>query len=151
MEFIFPLKNQIITKDLIKVSLNLFLSKIIKTKSLREDKVFAIQLKVKLRNGVFRSISKIQKVDSTDLELLTDIFISYWEIRSDEYQLSESLEIIINYNLFKHDKITKKTYKPNLLKNDDKVLFNFKGYKLPNTMDLTLWGDYIFKMIFHQL
>lgn len=40
-----------------------------------------------------------------------------------------------------------KIYQPNLLKSDDKSLFNFKGYKLPNTMDLTLWGDYIFIFI----
>jgi uncharacterized protein YfkK (UPF0435 family) len=58
--------------------LYLFWSEIIKTENLTEEKVFAIQFKVKLRNGVFRSISKIQKVDSKDLELLTDIFISYW-------------------------------------------------------------------------
>jgi hypothetical protein len=77
MEFIYPLKNQIITKDMIKTSLQLFFSEIIKTENLTEDKVFAIQFKVKLRNGVFRSISKIQKVDSKDIELLTDIFISY--------------------------------------------------------------------------
>lgn len=64
--------------------------------------------------------------------------------KSDEYHSSESLEIIYNYNLFKEENLSKKIYKPNLLKSEEKSLFNFKGYKLPNTMDLTLWGEYIF-------
>ena len=144
MEFIFPLNNQIITKDLIKISLQSFWNQTVKIE-IAEDKVFVIQFKVKLGNGVFRSISTVQKVDSKDLELLTEIFISFWEIKSDEYQLAESLEIIFNYNLLKYEKLSKKVYKPNLLKTDEKTLFNFKGYNLPNTMDLTLWGDYIFK------
>lgn len=58
--------------------------------------------------------------------------------------MAESLEIIFSYNLFKEEKLTKQTYKPNLLNSDEKSSFDFKGYKLPNTMDLTLWGVYIF-------
>jgi len=144
IEFTYPLNNKIITKDLIKKSLELFWTQIIKTELISEDKVFTIQFKVKLRDGIIRSISKVQTVNSKDFDTLVKLFISFWEIKSDEYQLSESLEIILNYNLFKEKNFTKNIYKPHLLKSEEKSLFNFKGYKLPNTMDLTLWGDYIF-------
>lgn len=80
IEFSYPLNNQIITKDLIKKSLDLFWSQVIKSELISEDKVFAIQFKVKLRDGVIRSISKVQKVDSKDLYSLIKLFISYWEI-----------------------------------------------------------------------
>lgn len=125
IEFIYPLNNQIITKDLIKKSLHLFWTQIIKTELISEDKVFAIQFKVKLRDGEIRSISKVQKVDSKDLESLIKLFISYWEIKSDEYQSTESLEIIFNYNLFKEENLTKNMYIPNLLKSEEKSSFNF--------------------------
>lgn len=46
------------------------------------------------------------------------LFISYWEIKSDEYQSFESLEIILNYNLFKEENLTKNIYKPPLLKSE---------------------------------
>ncbi len=88
--------------------------------------------------------SIVQTVDSKDLEILIELFNSYWEIKSDEYQLAESLEIIFSSNLFKEEKLTKKIYKPNLLKIDEKSSFEFKVYKLPNTMDLTFLGDYMF-------
>ena len=99
MEFLSYKKIKLL-KDLIKISLHLFYFWAQKIKiGLSEDKVFAIQFKVKLSNGVFRSISKIQKIDSNDLDLLTEISISYWEIKSDEYHSSECLKIIFNYNL----------------------------------------------------
>lgn len=71
MEFIYPLKSEIITKDSIKINLQLFWNKIIKSENLTEDKFFAIQFKVKLGNGIFRYISKIQKLDRKDLNLLS--------------------------------------------------------------------------------
>ena len=43
-EFIYPLNNQVITKDLIKISLNLFWNQIIK-KELSEDKVLSFNSK----------------------------------------------------------------------------------------------------------
>src|SRR5216684_1806808 len=75
--------------------------------------------------------SIVQTVDSKDLEILIELFNSY-------------LEIIFSSNLFKEEKLTKKIYKPNLLKIDEKSSFEFKVYKLPNTMDLTFLGDYMF-------
>jgi hypothetical protein len=122
IEFIYPLNNQIITKDLIKKSLELFWTQIIKTELISEDKVFAIQFKVKLRDGIIRSISKVQSVDSKDLDSLIKLFISFWEIKSDEYQLSESLEIILNYNLFQEESITKKNKYTKLIKKWRKII-----------------------------
>jgi len=44
MEFIYPLNNQIITKDLIKNSLQLFWTQIINKELISEDKVFCYSI-----------------------------------------------------------------------------------------------------------
>jgi len=50
----------------------------------------AIQLKLKLREGVIRSISKVPKVDSTDLDSLIELFNSYFSIRNKIWWISIS-------------------------------------------------------------
>jgi hypothetical protein len=61
-----------------------FWNEIVKT-NLKRDQFLLCQFKVKLEEGVFRSISHVQIVNKFDRIKLLDSFIAFWVIRNEDY------------------------------------------------------------------
>lgn len=74
-----------------------------------------------------------------DFEDLIDIFISYWELRSEDYHSLEVSDFIISKLIFH-------SLTPNLANCLVKPIppmthyFTYKGFKLPLTTDYSEWG-----------
>jgi len=154
MDYYYPLENCIITKESIQKALNKFyLDKIL---NLDKDQSILIFFKVRIKNGPFRNISNLQKVNKLEFYNLIDIFIEYWNIKSSEYNEYPLIEIVFTYyilptnldleikNSTRELKKQKTTYKDKnkSLKLETGLLdtINFGGYSLPGTMDITEWG-----------
>jgi hypothetical protein len=108
--------------------------------NLDEDCFIIIQFKVKLDNSEIRSISYIQTVQIKELNLLIEIFQEFWNIRSEEYHILIVEEIIFTYKimLFNNDYISKSKISRHVkILTDKKSNIKFKGFNLPNTMDVT--------------
>lgn len=95
MDYHYPLENNIITKDSIKKALNkLYSDKIF---NLDKDQNILVFFKVRIKNGPFRNISNLQKVNKLEFYNLIDIFIEYWNIKSSEYNEYPLIEIVFTY------------------------------------------------------
>jgi DNA polymerase type B, organellar and viral len=121
----------------------------------RKDKLL-VQLKWKIEGDIYRSISYIQSVSLSDFDELRDIFLSFIEIKSDEYKSFPLKAIIFSYKLLDSKiEIKKKIIKPQIISQTNqeeenkmmegksliKNIYHEGGYNLPNTMDLTEWGE----------
>jgi hypothetical protein len=141
---ILKLNNKIISPKTLNFSLNKFWKEIV-SKNLSKDQIMLIQFKIKLSNGVYRSISHVQIITNNDFKSLLDSFYIFWEIKSEEYHSFLVDSIIYYYKILPlHSKIknSKITEHPNLNTND-KLLYNLLGYNLPTSMELTTWGEYL--------
>lgn len=95
--------------------------------------------KIKLSNGLFRSISHVQTVKKSDYKELVDTFLIFWSLKSEGYHITKLDSIIFTYKIIPlNSEITKsKISSPPNIKEEKKSNFNFGGYNLPLTMDLT--------------
>lgn len=146
-DFEVKIKDKLLTKNLIKYSLNLFWNENII--NLREDQFILIQFKVKISTGIFRSISHVQTVQKKDFNILLESFLIFWDIRSEDYKLTEIESVIYSFQIIEQNnmEITKsKITKLNIYSKDKKETpkFHFKGYNLPSTMDISKWGNLIY-------
>jgi len=48
-----------------------------------------IQFKIKRDDGLYRSISYIQKTNNKNFELIFSILKEFWQLKSEEYQLEK--------------------------------------------------------------
>jgi hypothetical protein len=98
LEYQYKLHYKIITKENINEALNKFWNEKI-TNNVKESQIILIQFKVKLTNDIIRSISYLQNVTNSDFELLLDLFINFWEIKSEDYHALNFEEIIFTYKI----------------------------------------------------
>jgi hypothetical protein len=140
-------KDKLLTKNLIEYSLNHFWNE--KILNIKEEQFILIQFKVKIATGIIRSISHVQTVQKKDYKTLLESFLIFWDIRSEDYKLTEVESVIYTYQLIETNnieinksKITKLYFDSNESK--EKQKFDFKGYNLPCTMDITQWGNLIY-------
>jgi hypothetical protein len=146
IDYQYNLHYKIITKENINEALNKFWNEKI-TNNVKESQIILIQFKVKLSNDIIRSISHLQNVTNSDFELLLDLFLNFWEIKSEDYHTLKFEEIIFTYKIIESNEDINKTKlsKPMIKIKENKPVFNFGGFNLPSTMDITKWGDYVFK------
>jgi len=138
MDYQLTLDNQILTSQNLKYLFTKFWSEVI-SNNLTNDQFILIQLKIKLSNGLFRSISHVQTVKNTDYETLLESFKIFWEIKSEEYHILKLDSIIFTYKILPLDseiKQTKISPHPNI-KTAISPFLNLGGYNLPISMDLT--------------
>lgn len=112
-----------------------------------------ILFKVKTINHQYRTISLMQTLNFDEFDKIPQLFIEYWSLRSEEYFLAQFSDIIYTYKLINQSNVDEagsipnlktKFIKPDNLNLDRIDTLKFGGYNLPNTMDLTLWGEYHF-------
>jgi len=100
-------------------------------------------LKVKFHNGSVRSISSMQILRKETFDDMEPVFHDFWNLRSDDYHLMCISEVILSFRFFKTLDTSKVVLaKDSTIKN--KSLFSFRGYSLPNTMDLHQWENISF-------
>jgi|SRR5882724_472761 len=98
MDYQLTLDNQILTSQKLKYSFNKFWSEVIFNNFI-DNQFILIQFKIKLTNGLFRSISHVQIVKNSDYETLLDSFYVFWEIKSEEYHILKLESIIFTYKI----------------------------------------------------
>lgn len=132
---------------MIEYSLNQFWNENIL--NIKEEQFILIQFKVKIATGIIRSISHVQTVQKKDYKILLESFLIFWDIRSEVYKLTEVESVIYSFQLIEKNnieinksKITKLYF--DSLESKEKQKFEFKGYNLPCTMDITQWGNLIY-------
>lgn len=145
LDFNYEIKNQILTNQHITIALLKFWNEIIS--KLENEQYIHIQFKIKLDNNLIRSISYIQTVKKEDYQLLLDSFISFWDIRSEDYHINIVSGIIFNYKLISKDFniIESKINLHNKINLNKKATFKFGGFNLPTTMDINIWGNVYYK------
>lgn len=134
--FILPINNVPLTIPIISFLLFSFWKHIVPK---LENKTYGLMMKVHFENGSVRSITDMQILKTETFDDMESVFQDYWNLRSDDYHLMPVSEVILSFRLFKpfiNTKIEKA--KDPTIKN--KPLFSFKGYSIPNTMDLSEWG-----------
>jgi len=93
----------------------------------------------------------MQTIDFKDFNQLFQLFIEFWNLRSEDYYLAGVSDIIFTYKLvdnnvflpYGESKILKTNYsKPikYISSKKDSSNTKFGGFKLPHSMDITTWG-----------
>jgi len=107
-----------------------------------------IQFKIKRDDGLYRSISYIQKTNNKNFELIFSILKEFWQLKSEEYHIRKVNQVIFTYIIIPDDKLIEKKNKINkpsdLDTNQARLLsekiFEFNGQQLPLTMDIKKWA-----------
>ena len=87
--------NHILSNENIKNSVSQFWTDI--ALKLNENQYLLIQFKIQEITGEIKSIYYVQRVNKKDLNSLTNIFIEFWNIKSEDYHLIEVSKLIFNY------------------------------------------------------
>lgn len=100
-----------------------------------------IQFKIIDQNDQYKSISYLQSVTFNEIDKLSDIFIEYWLIRSEEYPVRAINSIVFTFKIMTKSLVPE--LKSKLLRHKstkDVTPFTFKGINLPTKMDYLSWG-----------
>lgn len=161
VDYIHPVSSnsKFVTDNIIRTSTTIFNSKLAKSQFSYTPTSYPSQLKImilfklKTINHQYKTISPLQTVNIEDISSLANLFVEYWNLRTDDYFITEYSDIIFTYKIIDDSNLTTKILTPrelNRLKgqSENKTSINprmtFGGYSLPNTMDFTLWGPYHF-------
>lgn len=138
--FVFPINNVPLTNPIISFTLKTFWKEIVPK---LENKTYGVMLKVKFSNNSVRSISSMQILRKETFDEMESVFIDFWGLRSDDYHIIPVSEVILSFRFFKSIE-NSKIVPPKDLTAKSLSSFTFKGYSLPNTMDLYQWGNVSF-------
>lgn len=137
----YSIKNQILLSSHIESALRNFWIDIFDQLESRVDYAIRIQFKLLTMEGEFRSISYVQTINRSDLDRLTIIFKEYWNLRADEYHTASVDSILFTYKILLGKEENKLVHHKKVI-TASKNQFNFGGFKLPTSMDITRWpGD----------
>ena len=143
IDYTYHLQNQIILNEHITMALKdlwyLF-------DKIPQNHFIQIQFKVQLNNGLYRSISYVQTVKKEDYNSLLDIFIEFWNLRSEDYHITTASSIIFTYKVYDSE-ISQQIKSKSISRHKNivselKQQYTFGGFNLPKTMDFTLWGEH---------
>jgi len=145
------LKKPILTKKIIRESLQNFWRFVIipalEGGGCARVQHFLIQFKIEDYSGNIQSISYVQIVSKEDLNILSNIFSEFWDIKSEDYHSMSIKQIIFTYKIIPRDKenlISKNKKLQNRKNLNIKTVkvskFKFSGHNLPCTMASTTWG-----------
>lgn len=145
-DYLYPIENLLITENTIKNSLLSFESFLLESNlNLNKNISILIFFKVKTSNHQWRTISYMQSLNIKDLTTLEQIFIEYWNLKDEEYNLEQYSQIIYTYYIIDSFSMKSKIVKANKYKNINNN-YNLKNikigkYNLPCTMDFYTWGN----------
>lgn len=141
--YIYNMNNSPISKDVLIHIINKFFDEIIMINS--EVKSVHIQLRFMFNKDRVRSVSNVFLVKVGDRKDVIKQFLECLEVKNDYYVLDSIDNVVIYYKLNAKDlDIVKKQTIPIESKNIYNNTSIINGYKLPNTMDLWLWGECVF-------
>jgi hypothetical protein len=66
---------------------------------LDNNQYMLIQFKILNKNNEFRSISYVQRVNKSEFNSLYNIFIEYWDIRSEDYHQMDVQDVVFTYKI----------------------------------------------------
>jgi hypothetical protein len=141
-DYCYDLNNQMMSDNQITLSLDKLFDLLENSNILTASSVILIQFKIKLNINDHRSISYLQTVSISDFKELNELFLEFWHIRDEDYLPLNPSHIVYTFKIHnntENDLIVSKLNRPksSLTQINN---FSFKGFKLPNTMDFTLWG-----------
>nr|BAM29340.1 dnapol [Lentinula edodes] len=114
-----------------------------------------ILFKVKTINNQYRTITPMQIIDLCNISELNQLFIEYWNLKSEDYYLAAYSDIVFTYKILDTN-LSRKIISPESKGSLGKMVdsksksksqigaLRFGGYNLPPSMDLTKWGYYQF-------
>lgn len=147
----YKIYGNIITDNIIEESIN-SLKYYLNSFNFNGNQTIIIQFKINYNDNSIRSISYLQTIKISDMNILIDIFKEFWDIKGKEYnELNiKMLDILYTYKII--DNIENRlvySEESNIENNSNfKKLdrFRINNIDLPNTMDLTSWkkGEIIF-------
>ena len=154
-DFTYNIDSKIISDNLIRRSLNKFRSQLnnllfnYKPMSYPSSIKILILFKIKSINYQYRTITPLQIVNIEDFNYLYDLFIEFWNLKTEEYHLAKISDIIFVYKILDSNNLESKIITPKSLLKHNKInkeeknldFTKFGGFNLPNTMDFTKWGD----------
>ena len=148
IDYKFDISKSVITEIIIRKALEKFYEDILS--KLTDNHIILINFKVQINksesnSSIFRTLSYLQTLTKKDFNDLVDIFIEFWNLRSEDYLTEQISNIVFVYKIMPLDSEIKKTKlsRAKVFKKDDKNKFKFHGFNLPNTMDYTKWGKVI--------
>lgn len=113
---------------------------------LRDDQYVLLIWKVRYIDGSYASLSHIQKVNLSDLELILENFNKLTDIKSEDYFTTPVDKVVVAYRLISDEKLLIKKSKITEIKPKDLTpVTRMKGYNFPNTTDLNLFGEIVKK------
>jgi len=102
-----------------------------------------IIFKVKTVSFQYRTVSYMQTIEVKDFYKIKQLFIEFWNLKSEDYILAPYSDIIFTYNiLHNHSNIKPKLLKPAEVIKTKTETVKIGGYILPGTMDFTEWGEF---------
>nr|QWO71388.1 DNA polymerase [Termitomyces sp. T70a] len=124
--------------------------------NLDEKSSMLIQFRIRDEEGSqFRSISTIERINKSLFGQISDVYKELWELKDNEYNsILSNPKMYIAYHILPSD-VNDKLKEPKVKTlerrgNSNKLNFMFKGYSLPNTMDLFEWGEPILEKDFSK-
>ena len=148
-DFVLSTPGGFLTENLIKYITDKFVLDIVaKHYNLYKNVTYCIILKVVFKDETVRCISNlVVYTRKNTAKELVKTFVNYWTLRGENYHLQEIIKIIISYRtydvrevsnleLFKNKLIDTSVETKSLSKE-----FEYTGYNLPLTTDLSKWGQ----------
>lgn len=112
---------------------------------LKEDQLVLIQFKIIDNDDQFKSISYLQTTNKSKLQDLVEIFIEFWQNRSNEYYVIIAATICLTFKIVPlRSNGSLKSYAVKHVSIEDSNnlnYFKFYGFSLPNSKDFTKWSD----------
>jgi hypothetical protein len=150
----YKIDNLLLDNKIIRIYLEKFWQDIMI--HLEKDQVVLFMFRVKLGHeynfdfiGNYLTIGKLYKINnsSEDFNKLNEFLVELLNIKDEHYKNEPLQEILFNYKIISSDntKINKNTIS-NISKKIKIKSYVFRGYNLPNTMDIKTWGKYISKI-----
>nr|QWO71389.1 DNA polymerase [Termitomyces sp. T123] len=117
---------------------------------LDEKSTILIQFRIRDEDSTqFRSISTIERINKNLYGQLSDIYKGFWELKDNEYNsLLSNPKMYLAYHILPSEinyKMKEPTGVKNLKVTSQITNMKFKGYTLPNTMDIYEWGEHLFE------
>jgi hypothetical protein len=136
-------KFNLLSKYSIENSLTEFWDNIMN--KLHEDKFVYLRLRIKNIDNDYKTFGLTQKVNNTNLNELIELYQYTLNFKTEDYITIPLEQIFVSYKIIPDAKIKSKISKISSSKKQTEIgTFTFGGFKLPNTMDFTKWGNIIY-------
>jgi len=115
---------------------------------LEPNQLVYVILQVKLEDNSILSLTSMQTISKNYFVDTLNIFKAHFNIRSEDYKDKKYVQLIFCYHILSNNEAENSQNKIKLnnvkINKNQKISFNFSGYKLPTNSDFMTWGRLIF-------